>query len=124
MRGAFERRRGERIPPATTLTTLTSQIATIACAIAIGGASAIAADITFLSTWKSPDAKPMDFAGKLVTALVIVDDDNLRMSAEEALAREITARGPRGMAAHRLIPREELVNKERAKPWFDKAGVD
>ena len=45
------------------------------------------------------------------------------MSAEEALAREITARGPMGVAAYRLIPREELTNRDRAKTWFEKANI-
>jgi hypothetical protein len=90
----------------------------IGAAIAAG-----AADNTFISTWKSPTAGPLDFAGRKVVALVIVEDENLRMSAEEALAREITARGPQGIAAGRLIPREELTNKDRAKAWFERAGV-
>ena len=116
-----EQGHGERTP---VMTTVTARAVAIACAVIIGGLGVVAADVTFLSTWKSPDAGPMDFAGRLVTALVITDDDNLRMSAEEALAREITARGPRGTAAHRLIPREELVDKNRAKAWFEKAGVE
>jgi hypothetical protein len=95
----------------------------LACAVVAGAALAGAADNTFISTWKSPDAGPLNFAGRKVAALVIVDDDNVRMSAEEALAREITARGPVGTAAHRLIPREELTNKDRAKAWFERAGV-
>ncbi len=89
-----------------------------AAAVAHGAAN------TFITTWKSPDAEPISFGGKRVAALVIVDDDDLRMSAEEALAREITARGPRGVAAYRLIPREELTDKNKARVWFEKAGVD
>jgi len=85
--------------------------------------AAAAADNTFLSTWKSPTAGPLDFAGRKVAALVIVEDENLRMSAEEALAREISSRGPQGVAAGRIIPREELANKDQAKAWFERAGV-
>lgn len=87
-------------------------------------AAAAAATNTFLSTWKAPGAGPLNFAGRKVAALLIVDDESLRMSAEEALAREITVRGPVGVAAGRLIPREELTDKDRAKSWFEKAGVE
>jgi len=48
---------------------------------------------------------------------------NVKMSAEEALAREITARGPIGIAAYRAIPKEELVDKDRAQQWFARTGV-
>ena len=70
----------------------------------------LAASYTFTSTWKAPGTGPLNFAGKKVAALAITTDDGLRMSAEEALAREITARGPQGVAAYRLIPREELTD--------------
>ena len=83
-----------RLRPAAMLFTVLAAAAAVA-----------AADNTFLSTWKAPDAGPMNFAGRKVAALVIVSDDNLRMSAEEALAREISARGPVGVPANRFIPR-------------------
>jgi hypothetical protein len=87
-------------------------------AVVVTGAS-----VTFVSTWKSPSAGPLNFAGRKVAALVIVDDMSLQMSAEEALAREITARGPTGVAAYRLIPREGLIDGTRAKIWFEKANI-
>ena len=67
-----------------------------------------AASYKFKSTWKAPGAGPLNFAGKKVAALVITNDDNLRVSAEEALKREISARGPVGVAAYTLVPKEEL----------------
>src|SRR3954469_6397972 len=82
-----------------------------------------AAKPKFTSTWKSPDAKGMTYAGKKVVGLVISDDMNLRMSAEEALARQLTAKGVDGVAAFRTIPREEVRDPERVKAWFQRAGV-
>ena len=75
------------------------------------------------TTWTPPDSAPFDYAGKKVVALAFLDDMNLRMSAEEALAREITARGTQGIAAYRTIPREELKDREKARLWFEKTGV-
>ena len=95
---------------------------TLATAMACGvGLTAASSSLT--STWKAPGEGPLDFAGKKVVALVITADDSLRMSAEEALVREISARGPQGVASYRLIPREELTDKDKAKGWFDRSGA-
>ncbi len=104
-------------PPCSVWTLLS--VAAIAC---IAGLAAAAQ--TFTSTWKAPGTGPLNFAGKRVAALVITADDDLRMSAEEALAREITARGPTGVAAYTLIPREELADKDKAKAWFERTTVE
>ena len=95
----------------------------VAAIVSLVTAVTTAASVTFLSTWKSPGAGPLNFAGRKVAALVIVDDLSLQMSAEEALAREITSRGPTGVPAYRMIPREELIDRDRAKTWFEKANI-
>ena len=78
----------------------------------------------FTSVWRSPDAGSVSFAGKKVAALVIAQDDSLRVSGEEALVRELTARGLQSVATYRIAPKEELQSAERAKVWFEKANVD
>ena len=57
------------------------------------------------------------FGGKKVAALVIDKDESLRVSGEEALVRELTARGIQGVASYRIVPREELQNADRARVW-------
>ena len=81
------------------------------------------ASIEFLSTWKAPGAQPMDFTGRKVAAVLIADDMNVRMSAEEALSRELTARGSSGVAAYRMVPKELLADKDAAKAWFEKSQI-
>ena len=83
-----------------------------------------AAAVTFKSTYKSINAGAVGFAGKKVAALVITHDDSLRVSGEEALARELTARGMQGVATYRIAPKEELESGDRAKVWFEKANVE
>ena len=78
----------------------------------------------FTSTWKSMDAYGLSFKGKKVAALVISNDDSLRVSGEEALSRELTARGMEGLATYRLAPKEELKDADHAKPWFERKGVE
>src|ERR1700704_3515421 len=102
----------------TAATTRSGAVRTVACVMATAcGIALAAADHKLTSTWKAPGAAPFNFAGKKVAALVMTTDEGLRMSAEEALAREITARGPKGVAAYRVIPREELTDKAKAKGW-------
>ncbi len=83
----------------------------------------ILADAKFTSTWGAPEARTMTFKGKKVAALVVSEDLSLRMSGEEALARELTARGMEGIGAYRAIPAPELKNPEAAKAWFSRDGV-
>jgi len=92
--------------------------------VSVASLGLAAASHTFTSTWKAPGAGPLNFAGRKVVALVISTDENLRMSAEAALAREITARGPRGVAAYTLIPREEITDKAKARGWFERTAVE
>jgi hypothetical protein len=79
-------------------------------------------DNDFISTWRAPGSEPLNFAGRKVAAVLIIDDQNLRVSAEEALARELTARGSVGVPGYRIIPKEELT-KDAAKGWFERAGI-
>ena len=86
--------------------------------------SSVLAKTTFLSVWKSPTAAGESFKGKKVAALLIDKDDQLRMSAEEALVRELDARDIKATAAYRIVPREELQSADKAKVWFEKQGIE
>ena len=77
----------------------------------------------FKSTWHAPGAEPLNFAGKKVVALVMTDDQSLEVSAEESLTRELTARGVQAVPAYRMIPREELRDRDKAKGWFTRGEV-
>ena len=75
------------------------------------------------SSWKAPDAGPMDFKGKKVAAVVITDDLSIQTSGEEALARMLVGRGVTGVASYRMIPKEELRDPAKAKGWFTRGNV-
>lgn len=83
-----------------------------------------AAETKFTSTWKSPDSGTVSFAGKKVAALVISQDEPLRVAGEEALVRELTPRGLNMVATYRIVPKPELQTAEKAKVWYEKAGVE
>jgi hypothetical protein len=84
----------------------------------------VSAAITFTATFKSIDAGRVSFFGKKVAALVMSNDESLRVSGEEALVRELNVRGIQGVATYRIAPKEELRQPETAKPWFDKANIE
>jgi hypothetical protein len=96
------------------------KLATVSLA---GAVLAACATTTFNSTWKAPDAKPLNFEGKKVAALVMSKDDSVRLGAEDALAREITAQGAVGVAAYTIIPKEAGRDQAKAHELLDKAGV-
>jgi hypothetical protein len=95
----------------------------IAAAFLAAAVVSIGAKTKFESVWKSPAAASVSFAGAKVAALVIDKDESLRMAGEEALVRELDARGMQGVASYRMIPKEELLDADRARPWYEKAGV-
>ena len=86
-------------------------------------AAAACASTSFNSTWRNPAAEPGNFKGQKVAALVMSKEQSVRFGAEDALARELTARGMVGIAAYSLIPKELLQDKDKAKEFVDKAGV-
>jgi hypothetical protein len=92
--------------------------------IAATAVASLAGAIRFTSTWKSMDAGQVSFAGKKVAALVISNNDSLRVAGEESLARELTARFMQGVPTYRIAPKEELQKAETAKPWFEKANIE
>jgi hypothetical protein len=101
-----------------------SRLVTIT-AVALTMSAGLLAGPKFVSTWKSPEAGGTSFAGKKVAALIISDDQNLRVSGEEALVRELAAVGvPGGIASYRIVPREELRDAARAKGWYERVGAE
>jgi hypothetical protein len=98
------------------------RVLALAAMVLVLGVS-IAAKTKFQSVWKSPDAAGTSFAGKKVAALVIDQDDSLRVAGEEALVRELTARGIQGVASYRMMPKELAQDPAQAKIWYEKAGV-
>jgi hypothetical protein len=95
--------------------------------MAFVGAAALAlgacASTTFQSSWRAPDAGPLNFKGLKVAALVISTEEASRLGAEGQLARELTARGVQGIPAYNLIPPNESRDKEKAKALFAAAGI-
>ena len=86
-------------------------------------AGAVVFGAKFTSTWKAPDVDRLNFAGKKVAAVVITEDQDLQVSAEEELARQLSAFGVQGVPSYRLVPREVLREKAKVKEWFEQSNT-
>ncbi len=99
--------------------------AAVGAALMLFAGTAIAAsDPKFTSSWNAPDAAGTSFVGKKVAAMVMTKDQNLRISGEEQLVRELNARGLQGVATYRMMPQEESTSAEKARPWIERAGIE
>jgi hypothetical protein len=77
----------------------------------------------FVSTWKAPDAAPMQLRGAKVGAVVMTEEPSIRQPAEDALAHEITTRGAVGVPMHTLLADESKATEETARAAAEKAGL-
>ena len=102
-----------------------SRLSGLTLAATLALSATLAAAPKFISTWKAPEAANVSFAGKKVATLIISDDQNLRMSGEEALVRELAAIGvPNAISSIRIVPTPEQREAEKARPWYEKSNVD
>jgi len=95
-------------------------------AVAATAAAALTACATtsFHSTWRNPSAESFSLRGKRVAALILSEEEPLRFAAEDALAREITARGGVGVPGYSLLPKGFVRDKEKARELLEKARVE
>jgi hypothetical protein len=102
---------------------MTRQLAAALAVMTIAG-TVLAAGPEFKNVWRSPDAAQVSFAGRKVAALVITQDETLRIAGEEVLMRELSELGVNATATYRIAPKEQLQSVDGAKVWFKKAGVE
>jgi hypothetical protein len=89
----------------------------------VSTATMACATTSFQSTWKAPDAKPVVLNGQKVVAFVLTRNAATRRSAEDALAREITAGGAQGIASYTLIADAGSTDEAKAKSQVEAAGA-
>jgi hypothetical protein len=80
------------------------------------------ATTTFQSTWRSPDARPLRLAGAKVLAVFVHRDLTLRRRGEDAMVREITARGAQGTPSYTVLSDSELRDRDAARSKAEQLG--
>jgi len=84
---------------------------------------AACASTGFVSTWKAPDAQPLQLQGAKVAAVVMVNNEASRRVAEDKLASEITARGGVGVPMYSIYPDTKPSNEPAARAALEQAGM-
>lgn len=97
-------------------------VATLAAAALL--AACATSSTTFVNTRKAPDAAPVNFAGKKVAAFALGVTEPMRRTTEDALARELSARGAQGIPGYSIVPSTELRDREAAKAKLRQTGVE
>ncbi|HSM14764.1 MAG TPA: hypothetical protein VLA66_11925 [Thermoanaerobaculia bacterium] len=97
--------------------------------LALGAAAvslwtAACATTTFTSSWKAPDARPLELAaGDKVVAIVMSDSTSLRRAGEANLADELDHRGLKGVPAYTLLSDQDVRDEAKARTAIEASGA-
>jgi hypothetical protein len=89
-----------------------------------GGAVALSACASngFVSSWQAPDAAPLQVSGSKVAAVAMMRNESSRRAAEDALARELTARGAMGVPLYTILPDASPDNEAAVRAALEQQG--
>jgi hypothetical protein len=90
--------------------------------VAALAASLACATTTFVSTWRSPEARPLRLTGARVVAVFQTNNSTRRRRAEDALAAEITKRGAQGVPSYTILSDDEVKDEDAARKKLEAAG--
>lgn len=79
----------------------------------------------WVSTWKAPDATSLkgQGQGQKIVAIVMSKNEGTRRASEDALAREISARGAVGVPLYSITPAGAVADEANARAAVDKEGA-
>jgi hypothetical protein len=78
---------------------------------------------SFVSSWKAPEAHPLEFRGSKVAAVVMMSSEPTRRAAEDKLAQEISARGAQGVPMYVILPNASPGDEAQARAALEQANV-
>jgi hypothetical protein len=80
------------------------------------------ASTPFVSSWRAPNAEPLQISGAKVAAVAMIDQVASRRAAEDAIARELTARGATGVPMYTVYPSQAPTDEPAARAALEKEG--
>jgi len=80
------------------------------------------ASTPFVSSWRAPNAEPLQINGAKVAAVAMIEQEASRRVAEDAIARELTARGATGVPMYRIHPGEDPSDEAVARAALERDG--
>jgi hypothetical protein len=94
----------------------------LALVMAVGALAC--ATTEFKSTWRDPTAQPVALRGQPVAAFMITPNESTRRAGEDILARELSARGVRGIPGYQLTGAQPVRDSEALRRKLERAGID
>jgi hypothetical protein len=76
----------------------------------------------FVSSWRAPNAEPLEITGAKVAAVAMIDRVASRRTAEDAIARELTARGAIGVPMYTIYPNQNPSDEPAARAALEREG--
>jgi hypothetical protein len=92
----------------------------LAAAAALGCAGC--ASTPFVSSWRAPDAEPLQVEGAKVAAVAMIDQVASRRAAEDAIARELNLVGATGVPMYLIYADEEPTDEPAARAALEREG--
>jgi hypothetical protein len=80
------------------------------------------ASTPFVSSWRAPSAVPLQIIGAKVAAVAMIDRVASRRAAEDAIARELTARGAVGVPMYTVYPNQNPSDEPAARAALEGQG--
>jgi hypothetical protein len=77
----------------------------------------------FVSTWRSPTARPVQPAGQKVVAMFMGQNDTTRHVAEDTMVRELVAQGAEGVPAYAVLG-DQPIDEQTARQTLRDRGFD
>ena len=87
-----------------------------------GSLAACASSSSFDTSWKAPEATPLQVEGAKVAAIAMMENETARRAAEDALVRELNERGAEGVAMYTIMPGASPGNEDEVRAALDGLG--
>jgi hypothetical protein len=78
--------------------------------------------MSFVSSWRAPDAEPLQINGAKVAAVAMIEQVASRRTAEDAVARELTARGAIGVPMYTIFSDADPTDEPAARAALEREG--
>jgi hypothetical protein len=103
------------------MTRIASVLVGVVALVATGCASTN--NTSFVSSWKSPTAQPLQLPGAKVVAVVMMKNETSRKRAEDRLAQEISAQGAQGVPMYTIMAESGVEDEAKARTALEQANV-
>lgn len=93
------------------------------CALLLTHVLGYSAATKYISVWKNPVARPVDFSKVKMAAFVLIPDEGFREGREETLAGELRGRGIDCEAGHLALPAKLAGDRAKSMERLKQRGI-